>query len=174
MKSLYWVNIHESIKKELKNQHKPLIFSLGLSIVEDVKITPIQYSESDSINLSWKQPADLGSNSVSDLTYDVKYCQISTTNCKEFGKITETSVAMRDFPRDRNQIYTYHITVYGKDGSKSKEKIDLIRFQKRGKMCFFLFLFFLIILILRKQINFNKRILYLLNIPKKIILKCRA
>ena len=104
----------------------------GISIVEEVKIAPILYSESDSIKLSWKQPSDLGSNSASEITYGVKSCSISSTNCKSYGNITETSVSMRDFARDRNQIYTYHITVYGKDGSKSKEKVDLIKFSKRG------------------------------------------
>ena len=97
-----------------------------------MKLTPIQYKESNSLTITWDVPKDLGSFKAEDLTYGVQSCAISTTNCKSYGNVTARSVDMTDFARDRGQIYTYHITPYTKDGTKGKAKVDLIKFEKRG------------------------------------------
>ncbi|XP_066931578.1 receptor-type tyrosine-protein phosphatase F-like [Clytia hemisphaerica] len=102
-----------------------------ISVVQNVKLTPIQYKESDSVTVTWDVPKDLGSFKEADLTYGVESCAISTTNCKSYGNVTTRSVAMTDFARDRGQIYTYHIRAYSKDGTKGEEKKDLLKFEKR-------------------------------------------
>ena len=105
----------------------------NLSKVRNVEVKPIQYEESNAVTVSWQPPQDLGGNKISDIVYEVSSCFVNSNNCKNYGNITLTKQEMKGFNRENNQIYTYHITPFGKNGTKGGELIGVITFQDRGQ-----------------------------------------